>query len=111
MAVEKDKAEGCFLAVLIIWLLPFFSVVSAWMYSLLWAWFAVPFGVRPISIPHWIGICVFIQFMTQAVRTKDQRDMSMKDSIIESLSVLAGRLLMMAVAYGAHLWMGRDGGL
>lgn len=40
------------------------SCLEGLVLSYLWEWFVVPLGMKPVSILHAVGLCVFLDFIT-----------------------------------------------
>ena len=39
------------------------SIYNGWLLTDIWAWFIVPFGVMQLSLPHAIGISMFVGYL------------------------------------------------
>jgi hypothetical protein len=66
----------------------------------LWAWFVVPFGVMPVTLPWAIGLCVIIT----AVKGVPS-GLSEENWLWTALKPFAVCTLCLALGYIAHLFM------
>ena len=74
-----------------------FPVLRGFVLKYLWLWFAVPFGLMPISIAHAIGISLIISFLTyqqDARKTSDDEDTSILISFFSQVTIIFVLLLM-----------------
>lgn len=68
---------GCFLATIVIIISTTLSaLLTGWVASILWTWFAVEiFGLPSLSIAQSIGVCLLISFLTKTyVPSKETKD-------------------------------------
>lgn len=66
--MPQDREKSFFvigmLFVACIFLLPAGIYLNAWAISTLWAWFAVPLGVKAISMTHALGVGLIVTALT-----------------------------------------------
>lgn len=67
--------------------------------SLLWGWFAVPYGLRPISIPMAMGFALIVRFLTIANIPKRQSTSEITEALGFALGNAAVVLVMGWVIY------------
>ncbi|RZK44060.1 MAG: hypothetical protein EOO61_04505 [Hymenobacter sp.] len=101
MPLSKDVSNMGFIVVVLA-LIGFavFAVAEAvyrgWILAILWAWFIVPLGVVPVTIPWAIGIMFVVGLITPGVdATKPERTTD------ETIAVVLGKLLAPLVLLGA----------
>ena len=81
----------------------FFTVYQAWIFSVLWGWFAVPiFALPTLSIPACIGVVATVRLLTQT-RTRSAKNDKEKWQTI-SAGMLAP-LIALLVAWVAKQFM------
>lgn len=72
-----------------------------WVLSILWAWFAVPFGLPPLTIPWAIGIsCIMGMFSGGAHSSKSEDDNGTKALLPFILALMA-----LGIGWVAHVSM------
>lgn len=82
------------------------NVVTALVFSVLWAWFVVPLGVVSISIWHMMGLLTLWESLTYHLR-KDEGKRAFRDLLVEKVigEKLLGPIFLLAALYPIHCLM------
>ena len=98
----EDPQVCCLVTILSMVLITPLAVLRGWVLSILWGWFLVPVGVRPIGIAHAIGVSILISMLThQHQSTKATTETMIKGVLIG----LIGPLIALGMAAVAHWFM------
>lgn len=92
---------------LIIWVISVpCSIFRAWIMTIVWAWFLVPLGLPPVSIPMMFGIG-YMWALLNAKMTKEQFEFdNLRDGIIHVTGICVFHpLLILGFAYLVTLFI------
>jgi hypothetical protein len=69
------------------------SALNGWVLTYLWAWFIVPLGAHPITLPWAIGIIVTVSYFLPsppvASKDKDEAAKALTNALVRPLAALA----------------------
>jgi len=95
MAYNKNMASLTAVVVLVLIAVPLFIAVSGLIFQTMWCWFVVPLGVPMITLPHAIGLAVFVNMY----RTRTPKDgATPTQQVGQQVSHLIMALLLASVA-------------
>jgi hypothetical protein len=99
-----DPKLGCGVAVAALMAVPFLAVLRGWVLSILWAWFMVPLGMRPIGIAHAIGVGILVSMFTMNAKMDENKPTTAR--VVKGLLfALIGPLILLTMAAIAHWFM------
>lgn len=67
---ESDKIAA---AALLVLLAPMIAL-HAWTLSIMWSWFVVPLGVKPVGVAHAVGLTLVALSVQRSPRDDDDAD-------------------------------------
>lgn len=75
------------------------AVLRGWVLSILWAWFLVPMGLPPISIPYAIGISLVFGMLAKDSYSKSDDDDTREDTIKRLVGIYVAPLLILFIGW------------
>jgi hypothetical protein len=83
---DREKAEGCLVAVAAILLIVPFAYWKAFVAAKLWDWFVTPlFGVAVPSLTMLVGLMILVQLVTNPTKPAEDPDKSPAERIAASI--------------------------
>lgn len=109
MKPDKDTpgqyVGGCLLLILAA---PFGVLARGYALSVLWFWFIVPMGIRPITIAHAVGIGLVLSLFNltkSGVPKRDPDESFLRHVYGIVFAELVGPFLVVAIGWLIHGWM------
>lgn len=89
--------------ILLVLMVPITALLNAWVLTLLWGWFLVPFGLPSIGVAHAYGLSVLVTFLNYNAKRSyldSQEDMDWFVFLVLSVVAPLLALLLGWVAQG-----------
>lgn len=96
-----ERKPNLFLLLVAIVISCFFS---GWILKTMWAWFIVPLGAMPISLPHAIGLDSLFTIYRYHSRKRDD-DSQKSKFCLSYFGIIIVNLTLLLIGFVAHLFM------